>query len=147
MIATYAGIGGGAESIVVPERPGSVGPVLNSIERGIRRGKRSSIIVVAEGQSGGGNAERIARELKRRGHSPRVCILGHIQRGGTPTARDRTLASAMGAGAVDYLVQGKSCGMAGVSGKSMSLVPFSKVLGKRKELPARILELIDALST
>ena len=151
MIAAYAGIAGGAETIIVPEEHQGETAILKQIEnrvrRGMKRGKRGSIVVVAEGHSGGGIAERLAQRLKPRGFNPRVAVLGHIQRGGTPTAKDRTLASAMGAFAVDCLLKGKSCGMTALQAKGMTYVSFQKVLSKKKQLPTGILTLADTLAT
>ena len=86
MIALHTGMGGGAESIIVPEVKISVDSICEVIERGVRRGKTSSIIVVAEGCQFGG-ATPLAKELKKRGYSPKLAILGHTQRGGSERAR------------------------------------------------------------
>src|SRR5690606_17926717 len=105
-IAVYTGIGGGAETIIVPEENESFTSICRTIERGIKRGKSSSIIVVAEGKTQG-KATKLASALEKKGYPPKVAILGHTQRGGVPTAHDRYLASVLGASAVAYLLNGK----------------------------------------
>ncbi|MCC7441760.1 MAG: 6-phosphofructokinase, partial [Bdellovibrionales bacterium] len=85
-IAAHVGIGGGAETIVVPDAAAmSIPAICNTIDRGVMRGKGSSIVVVAEGPKAG-HSTRIADALAKKGYSPKVCILGHTQRGGAPTA-------------------------------------------------------------
>lgn len=144
-IATQVGISGGAETTIVPEQQQNIRQICKSIDRGVKRGKSSSIIVIAEGPKPG-LANRIADELEKRGYSPRVCILGHTQRGGTPTAHDRYLASCLGAAAVAYLMAGSSGGMVGVQKDQIRLVPFAKMIGKTKPLPSPIIALSDVLA-
>jgi 6-phosphofructokinase 1 len=145
-IATLTGVGGGAETIIVPEQKQSVFQICKTIERGIKRGKTSSIIVVAEGPTPG-MSQKIAADLGRRGYQAKVCILGHTQRGGSPTAHDRMLASMLGAAAVNYLLAGKSNGMVGVSKNVVTMVPFSKVVGVHKHLDRDSLNLAGILAT
>ncbi len=103
-IALWAGIAGGAESIVIPEMGFTIEGIADRILKGNNRGKRHSIIIVAEGV---GSAVTIAKEIeKKAGLDTRVSVLGHIQRGGTPTGFDRVLASRLGAYAVELLLQG-----------------------------------------
>jgi 6-phosphofructokinase 1 len=104
-IALQAGLAGGAESILIPELPYSVDDVCQRLMRGYRRGKLHSLIVVAEGV---GSGIDIGKEIKARtGFDTKVTILGHIQRGGTPTAVDCILGSRFGAKAVELLMDGK----------------------------------------
>lgn len=145
-IATYVGIGGGAETIVVPEQKSSITQICRAINQGIERGKTSSIIVVAEGKKAG-LANRLAEDLARRKYSPRVCILGHIQRGGSPTAHDRLLASVMGASAVTYLLAGYSNTMVAVQNDRITAVPFSKMIGKRKTISKDLIQLTQVLAS
>jgi len=145
-IAAYVGIGGGAETILVPERKQSLAQVCAAIERGVRRGKTSSIIVVAEGGEPGRSA-RLAKNLEKRGYLSRVCILGHTQRGGVPSAHDRVLASVLGASAVAALLAGRSGAMAGVQGDRVVLVPLRQVAGRRRDLPSAPLRLAYTLAT
>src|SRR5215467_11030225 len=105
-IALGVGVAGGAEDVLLPESPRDLLDLAADLRHSWERGKRSSIIVVAESGEQG-RSFRLAEEVGRlTGLEPRVCILGHIQRGGTPSARDRVLASRLGAGAVDILVEG-----------------------------------------
>ena len=145
-IAVQTGIGGGAETVLVPEHKESLPEIVESINRGVQRGKTSSIIVVAEGHKPG-LSQRIADGLSAQGFSPKVCILGHTQRGGTPTAHDRMMASVMGAAAVGYLIGGKSASMVGIQSGKLVLVPFSKVIGKKKDLDPSNLYLAQILAT
>ena len=145
-IALHTGIGGGAETMIVPERKVSVAQICQTIERGIRRGKSSSIIVVAEGKTPG-NAQILAQKLEKRGYATKVCILGHTQRGGTPTAHDRMLASAMGASAVAHLMAGHSNAMIGCRDNRIQLIPFKDVIGHKKHLSTALLDLGAVLAT
>jgi 6-phosphofructokinase 1 len=120
--------------------------VCAAIERGARRGKTSSIIVVAEAGRPGRSA-RLARDLARRGYPARVCILGHTQRGGVPSARDRLLGSVLGASAVEALRAGRQAVMAGVQRGRVVLVPLARVVGRRAALAPDLLELASALAT
>jgi len=104
-IALAAGLAGGAESIIIPEVPFSLEEVCSRLLRGVKRGKRHSVILVAEGAA---NAVSVGQGIKRLLQMEvRVIILGHLQRGGTPTAFDRVLASRMGGKAVDLLLANK----------------------------------------
>lgn len=110
-IALYAGLASGAETILVPEVEYDLDEIASRMKLNFEHGKRHSIIIVAEGA---GKGEEIAKEItKRNGIEPRVTVLGHIQRGGTPTHNDRVLASRLGDFAVRRLIEGdsgKSCG-------------------------------------
>lgn len=144
-IALEVGVGGGAETIIVPEREESMATLSMTIERGVARGKTSSIIVVAEGHTPG-KTYAIAEYLKKKGYSAKVCILGHTQRGGTPTAHDRLLASSLGTAAVAHLLSGKSNAMVGVQKDQVVLVPFKDVIGKKKTLQKEALALAQVLA-
>ena len=147
-IAIETGIGGGAETVIVPEKGvtgGSIQEICDTIRRGIRRGKKSSIIVVAEGAKAG-LSQKIANDLSKNGFNPRVCILGHTQRGGTPTAHDRLLASVLGAASVGYLLAGKSNAMVGVQKGEVAWVPFKKVSKIKRPLPQDLLDLARVLA-
>ena len=133
-IALQVGIGGGAERIIVPELPETWKGVSKAVDRGIKRGKTSSIIVVAEGPKPG-LAFRVAKQLEKGGHSGKVCILGHIQRGGTPTAHDRFLASVLATSAVHCLLAGKSNLAVGVLNGQVVRVPLAEIVRHRRPLP------------
>ncbi len=145
-IASQVGLGGGAETILVPERKISVAEVARNIARGVKRGKSSSIIVMAEGEKPG-LSYRVAAALEKKGYSTKVCILGHTQRGGIPSAHDRLIASVMGASAVAYLLGGKSAGMVGIQGGEVKLVPFKALSESRKKLQPDLIELAQILAT
>jgi len=146
-IALETGIGGGAETILLPEQSLSIHEICDTIERGNKRGKTSSIIIVAEGEKPG-KSQLIETELAKRGYPAKVCILGHTQRGGMPTAHDRMLASAMGASAVAYLLAGQSAGMVAVQKNQITRVPFAKIAGKTKTLhPTGLLTLAKILAS
>jgi 6-phosphofructokinase 1 len=145
-IALSTGIGGGAETVVVPEAKLTPSKVEATIRRGLARGKTSSIIVVAEGPKPG-LATRIATGLARAGFDPKVCTLGHIQRGGAPTAHDRMLGSALGAYATACLISGKSGGMVGLQENEVTYVPYREVIGKKKPLPKIVMSLAEILAT
>lgn len=144
-IALGVGMAGGAEDVLVPENPTDLSVVAAEIRRSWERGKRSSIIIVAESGEPGRSfalAERV-RELA--GLEPRVCVLGHIQRGGTPTARDRILASRLGAAAVDVLLDGGGM-MVGEACGTVVRVPLRDCWEKRRTLPADLLALVRDLA-
>jgi 6-phosphofructokinase 1 len=145
-IALEVGIGGGAETVIVPERKQTLQGILATIERGMARGKTSSIIVVAEGEKPG-LSTRLAHDLSKKGFNSKVCFLGHTQRGGAPTGHDRLLASALGASAVAYLLSGKSNAMVGVVDSEVVLVPFNKVIGHKKDVSNDLLKLAQVLAT
>lgn len=144
-IAVQAGIAGGAETVVVPELKPRVEAICQTIERGLKRGKSSSIIVVAEGPKPG-LSDRLGKQLQKKGYTTKVCILGHTQRGGSPTTHDRLLASTLGAMAVAHLLAGHSDGMVGVKRDAISLIPFKEVIGKKKPLPLHLFELAQILA-
>lgn len=145
-IALDVGIGGGAEAIILPEKRLSVKEVASRIQRGLDRGKMSSIVVMAEGQVAGGSAG-LAKELEKKyGIEAKVCILGHIQRGGSPTARDRRLGSIMGVRAVQALLEGYSDVMVGVEGDSEVLVPLPLTVKRSSKLRKELVEMAEILA-
>ncbi len=149
MIALHTGIGGGAESILVPEtnlpKKEAVDEICKSIDRGARRGKTSHIIVVAEGCAFGG-VTKLAGLLEDRGYDPRIAILGHTQRGGSPTAHDRLLASVLGAVSVHALLSGIKEGMVGVQGNDVKVVSFQKITKKQPRFSEDFLEIAKTLA-
>lgn len=145
-IAMQVGMGGGAETVILPEKRESIDSICNTIERGVKRGKTSSIIVLAEGPETGLSTQ-LASQLAKRGHPARVCILGHTQRGGSPTTHDRILASILGASATAFLLSGKSNAMVGIQENEVHLVQFDKVIGKKKQLPEGLMNLAQILAS
>ncbi|WP_210396902.1 6-phosphofructokinase [Motiliproteus sediminis] len=139
-IAAQAGIAGGAELILVPERRIDLDQVCRSLRESRESGKASSsIILVAEGRKPG-RTQRLAQALEERGHEPRLCILGHTQRGGNPTGRDRVLASCLGTMAVAYLANGQQGVMLGIQDRAVVAVPLAAI-GERQQLDPSMLDL------
>ncbi|MEO1053530.1 MAG: 6-phosphofructokinase [Bacteroidota bacterium] len=146
-IAVQSAIGGGAEVVMIPETTTSIDDVLESLSKGWKREKSSSIVIVAEGDEEG-NAMVIADKVKKQAESKdiKVTTLGHIQRGGTPTAADRTLGSRLGMSAVEGLIQGKANVMVGIIDKDVVYTDFTDSITKEKPINKELLRLIDILS-
>lgn len=143
-IALAAGLAGGAESILIPEKGHNLDEVVERLIRGQARGKLHSIIIVAEGV---GSAFDIAKEIEERaGIDTRVSVLGHLQRGGTPTAMDRILASRMGAEAVELLRRGESGKMVGMQCNKTVAVDIEYALSLPHQLDMSVYELSGILS-
>jgi 6-phosphofructokinase 1 len=146
-IALAVGIAGGAENILIPETETKIEELSLDIRRSFERGKECSIVVVAEGDEAGGVfpvAQQVWERLKL---DYRICVLGHIQRGGSPTARDRILASKLGAAAIDALVNGKSGYMVGELKGKITFTPLRETWERRKELDNNLLQLAQILAT
>ncbi len=145
-IALSVAVGGGAEAVVVPEIKFDIEALCRRIEESQQRGKRSSIIVVSEGPTTGG-AFAIASAVKERvGIEARIVVLGHIQRGGAPTARDRLLASRLGIAAVKAIVDGRPPSLVGEVHGEVTLVPLGDLAGKQRRLDPGLIELVSMLS-
>jgi 6-phosphofructokinase 1 len=147
-IALAAGIAGGAEGILIPEANDDWQKVV-SMFVGERKSKKAfSIIVVAEGEENGG-AMQVVDKLKAMDPTfdARVTILGHIQRGGKPTAYDRVLASRLGNAAVEALLKGETNKMAGLINNKIELTPFDDAIHKSKQLNPDLLRLVDIFNT
>lgn len=131
-IALHSGIATGAESILIPERKTDIEEVINGLVEKERRKKLVNIIVVAEGDEFGG-ANEVAKAVRARMPQidARVCILGHIQRGGSPSAIDRLIASRMGYHAVESLLEGRHNVFVGIMNNRMNYVPLENI-GKKK---------------
>lgn len=144
-IALYSGLAGGAESILVPERPEELNSIVERINHGIARGKKHSIVIVAEGA---GSAEEIGKLIAEKTNSEtRVTILGHIQRGGSPTAADRVLASRMGAYAVEILLEGKAGRVVGIRNNQMMDLDIDEALDHNKHtIDMQLIDLVNQLS-
>lgn len=143
-LALWSGLAGGAESVLIPEIEFDMDQVIERLTQGYERGKKHSIIIVAEGVS---PAHEIGAEIKNRaGLENRVTVLGHVQRGGTPTAYDRMLGSRLGARSVDLLVEGKSNQMIGIKNNQLTSIDFEQVLSKLEEPNYEIYELARTLS-
>lgn len=145
-IALDVGVAGGAEVILVPETPTDIDKVCNVLVYGRNRGKTSSIVIVAEGDESG-SAYAIAEKVKERtGLDYRVTVLGHIQRGGPPTIRDRVLASKLGAAAVESLINGTENVMVGEVHNKINLTPLETIWTNKKEIDMNLYRLAEILS-
>lgn len=134
-IALHTAVAGGAAGVVVPEAHAEISELIDKLRGSIRRGKRSHIIVVAEGDEAGGAfavGEQVGKALD---HPYRVVVLGHIQRGGRPTMRDRVVASEAGAMAVEALIAGRSGVMIGRQGGVSVEVPLTEVVAHQHPPP------------
>lgn len=145
-IALETGIAGGAELILLPESLTDINEVKRSLNEVLKEQRRSSLVVIAEGDETGG-AIKISEELKEdfSKYEMRVCVLGHIQRGGNPTARDRVLASRLGSVAVRVLEEGHSEVMVGIVNGKIKLTPLKMTFGKKKDINFDLLELAKTL--
>ena len=145
-IALNSGIGIGADAILIPETPTYIDQLINKLNEGRDR-KSSMIVIVAEGDDAGG-AYEVAKKVKEQcpNYDSRVTVLGHIQRGGNPSALDRVLASRMGNAAVNTLLEKKSDLMIGVIDKHIALTPFDKSIKHHDKLNKNLLELNTILS-
>lgn len=143
-LALWAGLAGGAETILIPEADYSIDDIMSRLNRGHERGKKHSIIVVAEGV---GSAVEIGKQLSDKAATDnRVTVLGHIQRGGSPTAFDRVLASRLGAFAVECLLNGEKGKMVGIKNNKLHRMDISEALDQRHEVDINIYELAKQLS-
>lgn len=145
-IALETGLACGAELILLPESLERVGEVKKSLKEILKDHKRSTIVVVAEGDETGGAmklSEQLSDDFTR--YDMRVCILGHIQRGGSPTAHDRVLASRLGFEAVQAIHDGHSQVMVGVVNNRVKLTPLKMTFGKKKEINFDLIELSKVL--
>lgn len=143
-LALFSGLAGGAESIIIPEKEHDFNDVVKRLKRGAERGKKHSIIILAEGVGTGfkfGKKIQEATSLETR-----VTVLGHIQRGGSPTAQDRVLASRLGAKAVDLLLQGVSGQVVGLRNNIMTAQDFDTALSCNRILHGEMYDLSLELS-
>ena len=145
-IALRSGIGGGAELVLIPERPNSLERVVETLRGGKLNSKTSSIVIVAEGEEIG-NANSVAHQVRQqlKELDIRVTQLGHIQRGGSPSALDRVIASRMGIAAVEGLLEGRKGEMAGIINNEIVFTPFIDTITKKKPLIADMLRILPIL--
>lgn len=147
-IALHSGIATGAENILIPERKTDIEDLIVSLQEKERRKKLVNLIVVAEGDEFGG-ANEVARIVKERlpQAETRVCILGHIQRGGPPTCLDRLIASRMGYHAVECLIQGRHNVFVGILNNKMNYVPLENVGKKKGTISEEWLRIVKILAS
>ncbi len=152
-IALEVAVGGGAEAVVLPEVELDPAALVEVIRDNYGRGKLSCIIVVAEGAHPGG-ARGLLQELDDRspglrglpGAGPRVTILGHIQRGGNPTVRDRVLASRLASAATRAAIEGRRDLLFGLRGQEVCATPIAEAVAQIKEIDRSLLELVNTLA-
>jgi len=147
-IAIQSGIAGGAEMVMVPEVLTPISEVVEALKSGWSRQKSSSIVVIAEGEEAG-NATEIAEKIGQQVASDidmRVTTLGHIQRGGIPTAYDRILASRLGLGALEGLMNGEKNVMAGIVNNELVYTPFRDTIRLPKPINEDLLRMVKILS-
>ncbi|WP_338750627.1 6-phosphofructokinase [Bacillus sp. FJAT-52991] len=143
-LALWAGLSGGAETILIPEDPFDMDSIKDRLLKGHERGKRHSIIIVAEGvMSGNEFAKKLEEETQ---FDTRVSVLGHMQRGGSPTAVDRMLASRLGARAVELLIEGKGGRTVGIEKNQLVDYDISEALAMPHQLDLDIYRLSKELS-
>ena len=146
-LAQNSAIASGAEAAIIPEDRTDVDQLEQFIGRGFRKSKNSSIVIVSESPKDGGAmhyAERVKAEYPQ--YDVRVSILGHLQRGGSPTAYDRILASRLGVGAIDALLEGQRNVMVGIQNDKVVYVPFVNAVKKDKPIDRSLIRVLDELS-
>ena len=146
-IALNSGIASGAIEILIPEIKYDMEEFFSNIEKGAIKGKISNIVIVAEGEKNT-NIYDLAELTKKRfpSYEVRISILGHMQRGGSPTCADRVLASRLGIAAIDGLLEGKSSVMAGIKSNQIVYTPFVEAIKKHNELEAHLIKTSNLLA-
>jgi len=148
LVALNSGVGAGAEEILIPEQNLGLDRMLDSLKHSKESGKSSSIVVVAEGDKTGKNVFELKEYVEK--HLPiydvRVSVLGHMQRGGSPTCFDRVLASRMGVKAVESLMEGKTNYMIGVENNKMVLTPIDYAISGLTPIDEELVRVSDIMS-
>lgn len=147
-IAIQCAIGGGAELVMVPETSTTIQDVIDTLNQGRDNKKTSAIVIVAEGDEQG-NAHEIANKVKEKlpKLDIRVSTLGHLQRGGAPSSRDRILASRLGLAAVEGLINGEKNVMAGIVNHVMTYTSFKLAISKSKSIDPELLRLVNVMNS
>lgn len=147
-LALYAGLAGGAESIIVPEVHESTDDIAKKLKTTQKRGKKHSIIVLAEGANDMvGGANELKQILTEKDNADvRVTVLGHVQRGGAPSAFDRVLASKLGNKAVELLIEGKTARVVGIRDNKIIDMDIDEALSMKKEFDMETYEMVKILS-
>ena len=148
-IALNAGIGAGAEEILIPEEDLGLDRLLDSLKKSKASGKSSSIVVIAEGDKIGKNVFELKDYVESNlpEYDVRVSVLGHMQRGGAPSCFDRVLASRLGVKAVESLLEGKSNYMVGILGDKITLTPLQQAIKGNTSIDKELLRVSDIMST
>ncbi len=145
-LAQNSAIASGAEAAIIPEDSTDVDQLARFMERGIRKSKKSCIVIVSESKKCGAlyYADRVKKEFPD--YDVRVSILGHLQRGGRPTAHDRVLAARTGVGAIEAILQGQRNVMVGVRYNEVVYVPFNEAIRSDKPFDKKLIKVLDELS-
>jgi len=143
-LALMAAISGGAEVALIPEVPFEIENIIKKVKQRYKEGKTRSIIILSEGVGSATDFEKVFGMIG--GFETRITVLGHLQRGGSPTHFDRILATRMGASSVDALLEGKSGVMAALQQKKIKFIPLKEVLDNKRELDRGLLDIADMLS-
>ena len=149
LIALNAGVGAGAEEILIPEQNLGLERLVESLKRSKNSGKSSSIVIVAEGDKTGNNVFELKDYVEKNLpiYDVRVSVLGHMQRGGNPTCFDRVLASRMGVKAVESLLDGRSNEMIGIRDTSLVLVPIAEAISGLTQVDQELIRVSDIMTT
>jgi 6-phosphofructokinase 1 len=147
-IALHSGIATGAENILIPEKKTDINNIISTLAEKEKRKKLVNLIVVAEGEEFGG-ADELAKVIKDKMPSleTRVCILGHIQRGGSPSCFDRVIASRMGYHAVECLMEGRHNVFVGIVNNRMHYIPLNEAVKKKQRISEEWMKIVKILST
>ncbi len=146
-LAQNSAIASGAEAAIIPEDQTDIDQLEEFISRGVRKSKSSSIVIVSESPKSGGAmhyAERVRKEYPQ--YDVRVTILGHLQRGGTPSAFDRILASRLGVAVIEALKEGQRNVMIGINNNEIVYVPFNKAIKRNKPIDKELINVLNELS-
>lgn len=143
-LALWAGLAGGAESVLIPEHNYEINDIVEKLKKGHERGKKHSVIIVAEGVGSGVEIGKKIEELTS--FDTRVTVLGHVQRGGSPSAADRVLASRLGAKAVELLLEGKGGRAVGIENNVLVDYDIVEALKKKHEINMKMYQLSEELS-
>jgi 6-phosphofructokinase 1 len=146
-IAVHTALAAGAECVCIPETPTEVPAIVRHLHTLKERGKTSVMMIVAEGDEGG-DTEKLNEDLKAAGNPfpTRVVVLGHLQRGGSPSPEDRILASSVGDYAVQAILAGETGAMSGVVGGKLTLTPFEQTYDEHKPIADELLALVERLA-
>ena len=147
-IALHSGIATGAENILIPERKTDINEIISSLAEKEKRKKLVNLIIVAEGDEFGG-ANELSNYIREKlpNLETRVCILGHIQRGGSPSCMDRVLASRMGYHAVECLMEGRHNVFVGILNNKMNYMPINEAVKKKQQINDEWMKIVKILAT
>ena len=147
-IALNTGVAAGAEEILIPEENLGLDRLIQSLKRSQKTGKSSSIVVVAEGDKTGENVFQLKDYVEKHlsNYEARVAVLGHMQRGGSPTCFDRVLASRLGVKAVESIIDGETSSMVGLQNNIIELTPFKKAIKGITKINTELLKVSDIMS-